>query len=154
MSNELGKGSSEGAKFSIVVVVITSFAIGFVLFLLFLCLRGRLAYIFTDDEDVVEAVTDLSPLLAFSILLNSIQPMLSGIVIVHFTAPIMLDYEKLNGFRVYYTMTGVAIGTGQQKIVAYVNIACYYVIGIPIGVVLGYVVDLQVKVSKSFFLIS
>ncbi|KAM5550481.1 protein DETOXIFICATION 21-like [Rosa sericea] len=117
VSNELGRGSSEGAKFSIVVIVITSFAIGFVLFLFFLFLRERLAYIFTDNEEVAEAFADLSPLLAFSILLNSVQPVLSG----------------------------VAVGAGRQKIVAYVNIACYYLIGIPVGVVLGYVVNLQVK---------
>ena len=44
-------------------------------------------------------------------------------------------------------LTGVAVGAGWQGIVAYVNIASYYLIGIPIGVVLGYVANLQVKVS-------
>lgn len=62
------------------------------------------------------AVADLSSLLAFSIL-NSIQPVLSG----------------------------VAIGAGWQSVVAYVNITCYYVIGIPLGAVLGYALGLQVK---------
>lgn len=79
MSNELGRGSSKGAKFSIVVIVFTSFAFGLVLFFIFLFLRERLAYIFTNDEEVAKAVADLSPLLAFSILLNSVQPVLSGI---------------------------------------------------------------------------
>lgn len=78
MANELGAGSAKAAKFAIVNVVITSFVIGFVLFLFFLFFRGRLAYIFTDDAEVVGAVDDLSPLLAFSILLNSIQPVISG----------------------------------------------------------------------------
>ncbi|XP_021895434.1 protein DETOXIFICATION 21-like [Carica papaya] len=117
VSNELGRGSSKAAKFSIKVIVSTSFTIGFVLFLFFLALRGNLAYLFTTSEEVVKAVADLSPLLALSILLNSVQPVLSG----------------------------VAIGAGWQSVVAYVNIACYYLIGIPIGVVLGYVVGLQVK---------
>ncbi|XP_062003823.1 protein DETOXIFICATION 21-like isoform X2 [Rosa rugosa] len=117
VSNELGRGSSKGAKFSIVVIVFTSFAIGIVLFFIFLFLRERLSYIFTNDEEVAKAVADLSPLLAFSILLNSVQPVLSG----------------------------VALGAGWQSTVAYVNIACYYLIGIPVGVVLGYVVNLQVK---------
>ena len=79
MSNELGRGSSKGAKFSVVVIVFTSFAIGLVLFFIFLFLRERLAYIFTNNEEVAKAVADLSPLLAFSILLNSVQPVLSGI---------------------------------------------------------------------------
>ncbi|XP_019435497.1 PREDICTED: protein DETOXIFICATION 22-like, partial [Lupinus angustifolius] len=60
---------------------------------------------------------DLSPLLSISILLNSVQPVLSG----------------------------VAIGAGWQSIVAYVNIGCYYVIGIPVGLVLGKIIDMQVK---------
>lgn len=42
-------------------------------------------------------------------------------------------------------LSGVALGAGWQSTVAYVNIACYYLIGIPVGVVLGYVVNLQVK---------
>lgn len=46
-----------------------------------------------------------------------------------------------------FSCVGVAVGAGWQSTVAYVNIACYYLIGIPVGVVLGYVLDLQVKVS-------
>jgi len=41
----------------------------------------------------------------------------------------------------------VAIGAGWQAAVAYVNIACYYLFGIPVGLILGYKVDLGVKVS-------
>ncbi|MFQ6646636.1 hypothetical protein Gotur_018890 [Gossypium turneri] len=78
VSNELGRGSSKGAKFSIMTTTLTSFCIGCVLFVLFLFLRGRLAYIFTESEEVANAVADLSPLLACSILLNSVQPVLSG----------------------------------------------------------------------------
>ncbi|KAK4581317.1 hypothetical protein RGQ29_024824 [Quercus rubra] len=117
VGNELGRGSSTAAKFSIVVSVFTSFIIGFVLFLFFLFLKGRLAYIFTENEEVVEAIADLSSLLAVSILLNSVQPVLSG----------------------------VAVGAGWQSIVAYINVACYYIIGIPIGLVLGFVFDMGVK---------
>lgn len=116
VANELGRGSASAAKFSIWVTVLTSFGIGFVLFIFFLFFRGRLAYIFTDSVAVAKSVADLSPLLSFSILLNSVQPVLSG----------------------------VAIGAGWQSIVAYVNLSCYYLIGIPIGVVLGYVIKLQV----------
>ncbi|XVE90275.1 hypothetical protein DITRI_Ditri20bG0065400 [Diplodiscus trichospermus] len=125
VSNELGRGSSKAAKFSIMMTTLTSLSIGFVLFVLFLCLRGRLAYIFTESEEVANAVADLSPLLACSILLNSVQPVLSG----------------------------VAVGAGWQSIVAWVNIASYYLIGIPIGVVLGYVCNLEVKVVFLIFCI-
>ncbi|XP_048424140.1 protein DETOXIFICATION 21-like isoform X2 [Pyrus x bretschneideri] len=117
VSNELGRGSSRAAKFSIVVIVSISVGIGLVLFVLFLFLREQLAYIFTDDEAVAKMVAELSPLLAFSILLNSVQPVLSG----------------------------VALGAGWQKYVAYVNLACYYIVGIPVGVVLGYPLKMQVE---------
>lgn len=79
VSNELGRGSSRAAKLSVVMIVLTSLSIGFVLFLIFLFLRERLAYIFTENKEVAKAVADLSPLLAVSILMNSVQPVLSGI---------------------------------------------------------------------------
>ncbi|MED6122564.1 Protein DETOXIFICATION 21 [Stylosanthes scabra] len=80
VSNELGRGSSKAAKFSIVVTVLTSFTIGLLLFIFFFLFRERLAHIFTSNEDVAAAVADLSPFLAISILLNSVQPVLSGII--------------------------------------------------------------------------
>jgi MATE family multidrug resistance protein len=80
VANELGAGSARRAKFAIVNVVTTSFSIGVVLFVFFLLFRGKLSYIFTTSEEVAAAVADLSPLLAFSILLNSVQPVLSGLL--------------------------------------------------------------------------
>lgn len=41
---------------------------------------------------------------------------------------------------------GMAIGAGMQGIVAIVNLVCFYVIGIPMGALLGYLTNLQVKV--------
>ncbi|KAF7147937.1 hypothetical protein RHSIM_Rhsim03G0044900 [Rhododendron simsii] len=117
VSNELGRGSSKAAKFAIVNTVLTSFLIGVVLFVLCLIFRGLIAYIFTENSEVVAAVASLSDLLAWSILLNSVQPVLSG----------------------------VAIGAGWQSIVAFVNLGCYYLVGVPVGAVLGYVFDFQVK---------
>jgi MATE family multidrug resistance protein len=80
VANELGAGSARRAMFAIFNVVTTSFLIGFVFFVLFLFFRGSLAYIFTESQEVVDAVADLAPLLAFSILLNSVQPVLSGML--------------------------------------------------------------------------
>jgi multidrug resistance protein, MATE family len=80
VANEFGAGSARRAKFAIFNVVVTSFSIGFALFILFLLFRGNLAYIFTESQAVADAVADLSPLLAFSILLNSVQPVLSGML--------------------------------------------------------------------------
>lgn len=40
----------------------------------------------------------------------------------------------------------MAIGAGVQGVVAIINVGCYYVIGIPIGLVLAFVAGLEVKV--------
>lgn len=45
-------------------------------------------------------------------------------------------------------VAGVAIGAGWQAYVAYVNIICYYVLGIPLGIVLGFIFNASVKVSS------
>lgn len=45
-------------------------------------------------------------------------------------------------------LAGVAVGGGWQALVAYINLACYYVFGLPLGYVLGYVANLGVVVIK------
>lgn len=99
VSNELGRGNSKSAKFSIVNVVITSFVIGFVLCICFLIFRGKLAYIFTDSDEVAAAVAELSPLLACSILLNSIQPVLSGKINCLLSFPFMAKRNLIKMIR-------------------------------------------------------
>lgn len=44
-------------------------------------------------------------------------------------------------------IVGVAVGCGWQAFVAYVNVGCYYVVGIPCGCVLGFVFDLGAEVQ-------
>lgn len=44
-------------------------------------------------------------------------------------------------------MAGVAIGVGWQEVVAYVNIACYYLFGVPLGLLLGFKLKWGVKVN-------
>ncbi|OMO64529.1 Multi antimicrobial extrusion protein [Corchorus capsularis] len=47
--------------------------------------------------------------------------------------------------QLVYVIGGIATGAGLQSMVAYVNLGSYYAIGIPIGILLGYVANLQVK---------
>lgn len=117
VANELGRGNAKAAKFSIKVLLGTSIAIGVFFFVLCLAFRKKLAYLFTNDERVADTVSDLSLLLSFSVLLNSIYPVLSG----------------------------VAVGAGMQGTVAIVNLVCFYLIGIPMGALLGYLTNLEVK---------
>ncbi|KAK1314040.1 Protein TRANSPARENT TESTA 12 [Acorus calamus] len=117
VSNELGAAHPRTAKFSVVVVVISSFALGVFISVILLIFRRQYPSAFTSSIDVKKLVYELTPLLATSIVINNVQPVLSG----------------------------VAIGAGWQAIVAYVNIACYYIFGVPLGLILGYKLDFGVK---------
>ncbi|XP_061946607.1 protein DETOXIFICATION 24-like isoform X2 [Populus nigra] len=117
VSNELGKGNAKAARFSIKVALVTSVIIGIIFWILCLVFSNEIAYLFTSNEEIAESVSRLHVLLAFSVLLNSIYPVLSG----------------------------VAIGAGVQSTVAFLNLGSYYVIGVPIGLVLGYVAHLQIQ---------
>lgn len=73
VSNELGRGDSRAAKFAILIIALTSFAIALFLFVNFMLFRENLAYLFTKSHEVATAVAHSSPLLAFSLLLNSVN---------------------------------------------------------------------------------
>ncbi|MCL7021437.1 hypothetical protein MKW94_004965 [Papaver nudicaule] len=117
VSNELGAGNGKAAKFAYEVSVFTSLIIGIFFSTLIMIFHEKLAIIFTNSDVVLQAVDSLAFLLALTILLNSIQPVLSG----------------------------VAIGSGWQAWVAYINLGCYYIIGLPLGAALGWVFNLGVR---------
>ncbi|KAJ6978506.1 protein DETOXIFICATION 40-like [Populus alba x Populus x berolinensis] len=117
VSNELGAGHPKSASFSVIVVTSCSFIISVIAAIIVLIFRDSISYIFTEGEVVAKAASDLSPLLAVTLILNGVQPVLSG----------------------------VAVGCGWQAFVAYVNVGCYYLIGIPLGVLLGFTFDLGAK---------
>lgn len=78
VANELGAGNGKAAKFATIVSVVQSAIIGLFFFVVILIFRGQIALIFTSTIDVLQAVDNLSFLLAITILLNSVQPILSG----------------------------------------------------------------------------
>ncbi|KAL0421428.1 UNVERIFIED_CONTAM: protein DETOXIFICATION 29 [Sesamum latifolium] len=117
VSNELGASHPRTAKFSVLVVVISAFVIGLLISILILIFHKQYPYLFSESSEVIDLVYQLTPLLAFCIVVNNVQPALSG----------------------------VAIGAGWQALVAYVNIACYYVFGIPVGLIMGYALNMGVR---------
>lgn len=44
-------------------------------------------------------------------------------------------------------IAGVAVGGGWQALVAYINLFCYYVVGLPFGFLLGYKLKFGVQVK-------
>jgi hypothetical protein len=76
----LGANHPKKAKFSIVVATTTSAAIGLVFTAVALAARKQMPRLFTGDDAVVKETAKLGYLLAATIFLNSIQPVLSGIL--------------------------------------------------------------------------
>ncbi|KAM7262213.1 hypothetical protein ACFE04_021290 [Oxalis oulophora] len=116
VANELGAGNGKGAKFATTVSVMQSIVIGIFFCVLIMTFHNEFGLIFTTSELVLNAVSKLSVLLGFTILLNSVQPILSG----------------------------VAVGSGWQSQVAYINLGCYYIIGVPLGLLMGWVFEFGV----------
>ncbi|KAL9449239.1 hypothetical protein AB3S75_011214 [Citrus x aurantiifolia] len=110
VSNELGAGNARAAKFSVLVVSITAVTIGVCCTILVLATRYNFPFLFTNSEAVAAETTKLSILLAITVLMNCLQPVLSG----------------------------VAVGAGWQSLVAYINLGCYYIVGLPLGILLGF----------------
>ena len=57
-----------------------------------------MAYVFTENEEVALAFANMSPFLAVSVLLNSIQPVLSG------TPFTFVFVRNIRGFVLYFIM--------------------------------------------------
>ncbi|KAL2531633.1 MATE efflux family protein [Abeliophyllum distichum] len=117
VSNELGAGKPQAARIALCAVLVLSIA-EFVIAstAIFIC-RRILGYAFSNEKEVVFYVKEMVPFLCMSIIVDSLQAVLSG----------------------------VARGSGWQHIGAYVNLGAYYLVGIPVALVLGFVLDLKGK---------
>ncbi|CAI9111108.1 OLC1v1011247C1 [Oldenlandia corymbosa var. corymbosa] len=111
VANELGAGNGRKAKFATIVSVTQSILISIVFWFMIIFFHNEIALVFTSSEPVLKEVSKLSVFLACTILLGSVQPVLSG----------------------------VAVGSGWQSYVAYINLGCYYLVGVPFGVLMGWV---------------
>ncbi|CAL5000505.1 unnamed protein product [Urochloa decumbens] len=110
VSNELGSGRPRAAWNAVMVVVGEALLIGLACMALVLVFRDSFSVIFTSDADLRRAVSKIAALLGLTMVLNSVQPVISG----------------------------VAVGGGWQGLVAYINLGCYYIFGLPLGYLLGY----------------
>ncbi|XP_027363114.1 protein DETOXIFICATION 12-like isoform X2 [Abrus precatorius] len=115
VSNELGAGNSHGAR--VAVLAAMSLAVmetSVVSATLFAC-RHVFGYIFSNEKEVVDYVTVMAPLVCISVILDSIQGVL----------------------------TGFARGCGWQHLGVFVNLGAFYLCGIPIAALLAFFVQLR-----------
>ncbi|KAL8153972.1 hypothetical protein V2J09_011732 [Rumex salicifolius] len=140
VSNELGAGNFRQAKIAVMVVSGTSLCVGIVAFALVLITRDWFPYLFTTSEAVAELTTKLAYLLSLTVLLNSIQPVLSG--------------KQSNEKQAKHFYWHCAIFLQRKLLIEKVsrweldgNILsrCYYLVGLPAGIILGFVLDLGVQ---------
>ncbi|XP_057756411.1 protein DETOXIFICATION 34-like [Arachis stenosperma] len=117
VSNELGSGHPKAAKYSVIVTVTQSLIFGILSALIIMVAKDHIAVIFTESVEMQRAVSKLASLLGITMILNSVQPVISG----------------------------VAVGGGWQALVAYINLFCYYIVGLPLGFLLGYKMGLRVQ---------
>ncbi|KAK7357716.1 hypothetical protein VNO80_17011 [Phaseolus coccineus] len=112
VSNELGAGNPHAAR--VAVLAAMSLAVietSVVSAALFAC-RHVFGYIFSNEKEVIDYVTFMAPLVCISVILDSIQGVL----------------------------TGIARGCGWQHLGVYVNLGAFYLCGIPVAAILAFVV--------------
>lgn len=151
VSNELGAGHPDRAKHAMGVTLKLSLVLGlcFVLALVF----GHDIWIqmFSSSTTIREEFATITPLLAISILLDAIQGVLSGLISsfsfnMCCVCKLDLQLKILNG-KIVFDNAGVARGCGWQHLAASINLATFYLIGLPISCLLGFKTNLQFKVK-------
>uniref|UniRef100_A0A7N2MBF2 Protein DETOXIFICATION n=1 Tax=Quercus lobata TaxID=97700 RepID=A0A7N2MBF2_QUELO len=117
VSNELGAGHPNRAKNAIGVSLKLSLLVGVTLVLAIAFGHNIWASFFSDSSEIIKEFASMTPLIAISIFIDSVQAVISG----------------------------VARGYGWQHLAVYVNLATFYIIGLPIACGLGFKTNLQAK---------
>ncbi|CAI9110632.1 OLC1v1010692C1 [Oldenlandia corymbosa var. corymbosa] len=115
VSNELGAGNPGAAKMVVWAVIAISMAEAIMASAAVSGCRKFLGYAFSNEKEVVEYFMKVSPLVCLVLITDGIQTVLSG----------------------------VARGCGWQHLGAYVNLGAFYLAGIPVSTVLGFVIHLN-----------
>ncbi|CAI8604978.1 unnamed protein product [Vicia faba] len=117
VSNELGAGNPFEARVAMLgVVSLALMEASIVSATLFAC-RHVYGYVFSNEKEVIGYVTVMAPLVSISIILDSVQGVL----------------------------TGVARGCGWQHLGVYVNLGAFYLCGIPVAAALAFWVQVRGK---------
>ncbi|KAK9197104.1 hypothetical protein WN943_005238 [Citrus x changshan-huyou] len=117
VSNELGAGNPQAAR--VAVWAATTYAVveAVIVGTILFCCRYFLGYAYTKDSQVVHYIAVMAPLICLSVITDSLQAVFSG----------------------------VAKGCGWQHIGVYINLGAFYLVGLPVGAMLGFVAHLRGK---------
>ncbi|XP_047334108.1 protein DETOXIFICATION 14-like [Impatiens glandulifera] len=117
VSNELGSGKPEAARLSAWAATVIATSEAIVVGTSLLLARHVVGRAYSNNKQVVDYIAMMAPLICLSIATDSIQGVISGI----------------------------ARGSGWQHIGAYVNLGAYYLVGIPVAILLGFMVHMKAK---------
>ncbi|KAJ8747573.1 hypothetical protein K2173_014357 [Erythroxylum novogranatense] len=117
VSNELGAGNPDRAKSAMLVALKFSVLLALVIVLALVFGHNIWAGLFSDSAKIMKEFASMTPLLAISITLDSVQGILSG----------------------------VTRGRGWQHLAVYANLVTFYFIGVPISCLLGFKLKQYVK---------
>ncbi|MCL7021812.1 hypothetical protein MKW94_012491 [Papaver nudicaule] len=110
VSNELGAGNADGAKNAVAVTLKLSVLLALTVIVSLLFGHDLWASAFSDSPDIKREFANMTPFLAISILFDSAQGVLSG----------------------------VSRGCGWQHLAAWTNFGAFYIVGMPIAVLLAF----------------
>lgn len=117
VSNELGAGNPDKAKHAMVVTLKISIFLALVVVLILGFGHNIWASFFSSSTEIIQEYASMTPFLLISIVFDSIQGVLSG----------------------------AARGCGWQHLAVYTNLGTFYLIGMPIAVLLGFKLKLHAK---------
>ncbi|KAJ9551475.1 hypothetical protein OSB04_015520 [Centaurea solstitialis] len=120
VSNELGAGKIDRAKHAMGVTIKLSFVLALIVVLALGFGHNIWAGFFSNSPVIKKHFASMTPFLVISIILDSIQGVLSG----------------------------VARGCGWQHFAMFINLGMFYLIGMPIAALLAFLVKLYAKVSS------
>ncbi|CAN6244023.1 unnamed protein product [Urochloa humidicola] len=115
VSNELGAGRPEAARLATRVVILIAFSLGVSEGLVMVLARNLLGYAYSNEKEVAMYTARLMPILAVCTLFDCLQCALSGVV----------------------------RGCGKQKIGALINLAAFYIVGIPAASIFAFICHLR-----------
>ncbi|XP_040375134.1 protein DETOXIFICATION 12 isoform X3 [Rosa chinensis] len=115
VANELGAGNSECARIAAHVALFLAVTETSIETTTLFAFRRSFGYTFTNEKQVVDYVTSMAPLVCLSLVLDSLQGVL----------------------------TGIARGCGWQHIGAYINLGAFYLCGIPVAAILAFWLELR-----------
>ncbi|XP_065850743.1 protein DETOXIFICATION 7-like isoform X1 [Euphorbia lathyris] len=117
VSNELGAGNPKAARSVVWVVLGISLTEAAIVSTSLFCARNVFGYAYSNDKQVIKYVSQIAPLLSLSIISDTMQAILSG----------------------------VTRGCGLQRTGAFINLGAYYFVGMPISIVLCFLMHFRAK---------